>query len=237
MDNLFSWMWVKFPNTCMEPVGSSPKNSNSKQIPSQKKGITRPCLEYVSAILGPFFLVPGFWGSSPLQNLQVTIAHSKDGAIRPDLPTQGGLLGDLGSKGEFFGWRKWQFFASGWAASSMKISLPGVICILFGAISHEFHEMFGHFGGITSTLCRKSRKLTWNLKRMVSKRESPFPLFSGSMLLFGGVPCTILWRIRHRRVTDRSDWIWTFESRVKKSNPSAVLGWNMGRYLRYPPWN
>ena len=193
MDNLFSWMWVKFPNTCMEPVGSSPKNSNSKQIPSQKKGITRPCFEYVSAILGPFFLVPGFWGSSPLQNLQVTIAHSKDGAIRPDLPTQGGLLGDLGSKGEFFGWRKWQFFASGWAASSMKISLPGVICILFGAISHEFHEMFGHFGGITPTHPRKSRKLIWNLKRMVSKFGISFSTIFRFHVTFPGSTCPILW--------------------------------------------
>ena len=189
LDNLFSWMWVKFPNTCTEPVGSSPKNSNSKHIPIQKKGIPRPCLEYVSAILGSFFLVPGFWASSPLQNLQVTIAHSKDGAIRPDLPTQGGLLGDLGSKKKSFGWRKWQFFASGWAASSMKVSLPGVICI---------HEMFGHFGGITPTHPRKSRKLAWNLKRMVFQvRNLLFTIFRFHVT-FPGSTCPLSpsgWRI------------------------------------------
>ena len=220
LDHLFSWMWVKFPNTCMEPVGSSPKNSNSKHIPIQKKRIPRPCLEYVSAILGSFFLEPGFWGSSPLQNLQVTIAHSKDGAIRPNLPTQGWLLGDLGSKKKSFGWRKWQFFASGWAASSMKVSLPGVICI---------HEMFGHFGGITPTLPPKIPKTN------MEPEKDGFP--KASHLTFPGSTCTILWRISIRSVRWRIHGLDLDVFDESIPNPLAVLGWNMGRYLRYPPWN
>lgn len=237
LDHLFSWMWVKFPNTCMEPVGSSPKNSSSKHIPSQKKKDSAPlswiCISNFGVIFSwyPDFEAAHHFRISKWQSPTAKMEPSaqtcppKEGFLVTWAPRKKKLAEGNGSflhlDGQQVQWRfhcleSSVFFLGQSPMNFMKCSV--ILRIL------PLHSP------------RKSRKLTWSLKRMVFQNESPFPPFSGSMLLFLGVLApffggwirSVRWRI------DGLD-LDVFDESIP--NPLAVLGWNMGRYLRYPPWN